>query len=427
MWEEIRQNITRLRETGALPALHNGPAVPYIFPLRLAPGLSDYAGFRVSAFPDHDPGSGRVRDYNGGARTYDGHRGTDYALWPFSWNKLDGGDVQVIAAAAGTIVAKADVDPTDHHCGDGSSDQWNYIALFHADGRMTIYGHLRYHSLTGKTLGQTVSQSEYLGAVGSSGNSSGPHLHFEVRFGSFSAADWIDPHAGPDSQPETLWVEQRPYLDSAINKLATHSAPPGTPDPCRPSITNLQDLFTTPVRIYFYAYYRDYQGALTTQLNIYRPDGSLHTSWSYTPGGNSFQAAWSQGWAFDFSTGDPAGTWRFEALYNGQVYETSFQINPHLIARDDLALTLLETPVTIDVLGNDEVPPGAPPALTVGLPMSGTAGLVPPHIVYTPAPGFLGPDTFTYTLRTATEQAEATVTVLVVAAIFRLFLPVIQR
>jgi hypothetical protein len=80
MWEEIQHNITRLRETGALPALSNGPAVTYAFPLRLAPGLSDYAGFRVSAFPDHDVGSGQVLDYNGGARTYDGHRGTDYAL-----------------------------------------------------------------------------------------------------------------------------------------------------------------------------------------------------------------------------------------------------------------------------------------------------------------------------------------------------------
>ena len=148
------------------------------------------------------------------------------------------------------------------------------MALLHADGRLTIYGHMRYNSLTSKAVGQTVAQGEYLGTAASSGNSSGPHLHFEVRVGTFSSAEWIDPYAGPNSQPESLWANQRPYFDSAINTLSTHFAPPSTPDPCQPTVTNLQDSFTTPHNIYFYAYYRDFQGALTTQLNIYRPDGS---------------------------------------------------------------------------------------------------------------------------------------------------------
>ena len=327
MWEEIQRNIATLRDAGALPQLLTPQAVTYNFPLRLAPGLPDYAGFRVSAFADHNSTSGQVLDYNGGARTYDGHRGADYALWPFSWNKVDAGEVQVIAAAAGTIAYYANVDPTDHNCNSSSSDPWNYVALVHADGRLTIYGHMRYNSLTSKGIGQTVAQGEYLGAVASSGNSSGPHLHFEVRFGSFSSAEWIDPYAGPNSQPESLWTSQRPYLDSAINKLATHSGPPSTPDACQPSITKLQDSFTTPSSIYFYAYYRDYQGALATQLNIYRPDGSLYNSWQYAPAGNPFSSAWSQGWAFPFSASDPAGAWRFEATYNGQVYETFFNVN----------------------------------------------------------------------------------------------------
>jgi hypothetical protein len=73
---------------GVLAAPNTAPAVTYTFPLRLAVGLADYAGFRVSAFVDHNLASGQVLDYNGGTRTYDGHRGTDYALWPFAWNKL---------------------------------------------------------------------------------------------------------------------------------------------------------------------------------------------------------------------------------------------------------------------------------------------------------------------------------------------------
>ena len=325
--EEIQRNLSVLREAGLLASPDAAQAVTYNFPLRLAPGLPDYAGFRVSAFADHHPAGGQVLDYKGGTRTYDGHRGTDYALWPFSWNKLDAGEVQVIAAAAGTIAAKANVDPTDHNCGVTSSDAWNYVALVHADGRMTIYGHLRYNSLTGKGIGETVVQGEVLGTVASSGNSSGPHLHFEVRGGSFSSGEWIDPYAGPNSQPESLWANQRPYFDSAVNRLATHSAPPSTPDPCQPTITNLQDSFSTPGNVYFYTYYRDYQGALVTQLTIYRPDGSVFQSWQDVPSDNTFYSAASRARVVNFSVQEPAGTWRFEAAYNGRVYETYFNLN----------------------------------------------------------------------------------------------------
>lgn len=427
MWEEIQRNLALLRDAGALSAPNTAQAVTYNFPLRMAPGLPDYAGFRVSAFADHDPASGSVLDYNGGTRTYDTHRGTDYALSPFSWNKVDAGEVQVVAAADGTIINKVNVDPTDHNCIVSSNDPWNYVALLHADGRLTIYGHMRYNSLTSKGVGATVVQGEYLGTAASSGNSSGPHLHFEVRYGSFSTAEWIDPYAGPTSQPESLWANQRPYYDSAINKLSTHSAPPSTPDPCQPSITNLQDSFTPLSNIYFYAYYRDYQGTLSTQLKIYRPDGSVYKSWQYAPGTPVFSSEWKNGWVENLPANEPAGVWRFEATYNGQVYETPFTLIGSLVAQDDFVMTALNTPVTIDVLNNDGLPNSNAITITVGTPMNGTASLVSTHLVYTPTLNFLGSDVFTYTLSTNTEQSNATVTVLVVTEVFRLFMPFIQR
>jgi murein DD-endopeptidase MepM/ murein hydrolase activator NlpD len=523
MWEDIQRNLATLRASGALAAPDDAQAVTYNFPLRMAPGLPDVAGFTLSAFVDHNPASGQVLDYNGGTRTYDGHRGTDYALWPFSWNKVDAGEVQAIAAAAGTIVSKADVDPTDHNCNVSSSDPWNYVALVHADGRMTIYGHLRYNSITTKTVGQTVAQGEYLGTAASSGNSSGPHLHFEARYGSYTNAEWIDPYAGPNSQPESLWTSQRPYYDSAINRLATHASPPSTPDPCQPSITNLQDSFTTPRNIYFYTYYRGYQGALDTQFNIYKPNGDVFQTWNYTSA-TAFAPVWSYARAFAFSTAEPAGAWRFEAVYNGQTVETFFNvnappiitvnnpnggeqwdrqqthsmtwtdnlggevnitlyhngvvsatlvsntpsdgeylwtpdaalavesgytirvssvispavfdvsdapfalINAPLVARDDFALTALNTSVTIDILSNDGNPSGDLLTITsFGQPISGTVSLLNARLIYTPTVTFLGPDVFTYTVSTTTERATANVTVLVAAEVFRTFLPLIQR
>lgn len=524
MLEEIRHNITQLRQTGQLAAPDTAQAVTYNFPLRLAPGLPDYAGFRVSAFADHHIASGQILDYNGGTRTYDGHHGTDYALWPFGWNKLDASAVQVIAAAAGTIVAKADTNPADHNCGSSSGGNWNYVALVHGDGRMTIYGHMRHNSLTSKGIGQTVTQSEYLGTAASSGNSSGPHLHFEVRTASFSA-EWIDPYAGPNSQAESLWTNQRPYFDAAINRLATHSAPPSTPDPCQPTITNLQDSFTTPGTIYFYTYYRDYPGTLITDLKIYRPDGSIFQAWQDIPIDNTFYSALSRARAFSLSAGEPAGTWRFTATFNGQAYETFFNVNAppaitvtsphggeqwerqiahtvtwtdnlggevnialyhngvysatlasnlpsngtylwtpgytlavgpgytlrvssvinpavyddsnaafslsdtHLVARDDFAMTAMNTAVTIHVLGNDGGAQGDPMTITaLGPPLSGTASLMDnAGVVYTPTLDSLGTDVFTYTVSASNETASANVTVLVAAQVFRLFLPLIQR
>ncbi|MEO8084941.1 MAG: peptidoglycan DD-metalloendopeptidase family protein, partial [Ardenticatenales bacterium] len=325
MLDQIRRNVDALRRAGVLAPTDSAQAVTYDLPLRLAPGLPDDAGYFVSALADHDPAAGKVLDYHGGARTYDGHKGIDFALWPFPWNKLDAGEVQVIAAAAGTIVAKADANPADHNCGSSAGGDWNYVALSHADGRMTIYGHMRYHSLTGKAIGQTVASGELLGTAASSGDSSGPHVHFEVRAASFSPV-WIDPFAGPHSQAESLWTDQPPYVDSGINRLGTHAGPPSTPDPCLPTDTRFQDSFSTPANVYIYAYYRDYQGSLPTEVRVHRPDGTVFRSWSHTDE-TEFSRATSRAWVAQLAAGDPAGTWRVEATYNGRAHETFFNVD----------------------------------------------------------------------------------------------------
>lgn len=370
MLDEIDRNVARLRRSGLPAPQRRAEAVTYDFPLRLAPGVPGEAGYYVSALADHDPAAGKVLDYNGGNRTYDSHRGIDLALWPFPWNKLDAGDVQVLAAAAGTIVAKADTNPADHHCGNGADGgDWNYVALEHADGRMTIYGHLRHLSLTAKDIGQKVARGEVLATAGSSGNSSGPHLHFEVRVKAF-AKEWIDPYAGPHSQAESLWTAQGPYIDPAINLLAVHEGPPSNPDPCLPSVTRFKDRFTTPANVYLYAYYRDFQGLLPTEVRVYRPDGTVFRSWTFTDD-TAFVRASSHAWVAQLAAGEPRGVWRVEATYNGQSHEATFTVDGAPVPPSATAAPTATAVPSATAASTASVPPIAPASPTA--PISPTA------------------------------------------------------
>jgi murein DD-endopeptidase MepM/ murein hydrolase activator NlpD len=53
------------------------------------------------------------------------------------------------------------------------------VMIDHGTGYLTVYGHM---SQVATQCGQSVGQGTYIGAVGSTGNSTGPHLHFETRY-----------------------------------------------------------------------------------------------------------------------------------------------------------------------------------------------------------------------------------------------------
>lgn len=81
------------------------------------------------------------------------------------------------AAARGTKVFAAGAGIVEHMY--RSSSYGNYIRLRHADGYATAYAHLN-HFAPGIKMGSIVKQGQTIGAVGSTGQSTGPHLHFEL-------------------------------------------------------------------------------------------------------------------------------------------------------------------------------------------------------------------------------------------------------
>lgn len=99
-----------------------------------------------------------------------------------SYNRHTGIDVNinvngknVVAVKSGTVAIS-----TALRNKDGSYRSYGeYVVINHHDGTMTLYAHM----LSGSrkvTEGQEVSQGQVLGTVGSTGNSTGTHLHFEV-------------------------------------------------------------------------------------------------------------------------------------------------------------------------------------------------------------------------------------------------------
>lgn len=173
------------------------------FPMELpASGQQPY----VTAYKDQAAGGG-VADWQCGGRSYNGHRGTDYGIGGFP--VMDAGSRWVVASRDGIVVSVTDgcYDRCTGGCWCGGGFG-NHVRIQHADGTITIYGHMMKSSLQ-VALHDTVTCGQRIGKVGSSGNSSGPHLHFEPRAANNVA---FDPYAGRCGSAESSWTEQGAYL-----------------------------------------------------------------------------------------------------------------------------------------------------------------------------------------------------------------------
>jgi murein DD-endopeptidase MepM/ murein hydrolase activator NlpD len=328
---QLAHNVDSLIALGILPRKSaNRPEGTLIttlnWPLRKASGFNDLDYHALTNYIDRNATfNNNLRDYNCGTRTYDlsnyNHQGTDIATWPYAFLKMNNNQVEIIAAAAGTIVYKSDGN-FDKNCGFGSGD-WNAVFVQHPDGSTAWYGHMKTGTLTTKTVGQSVVSGEYLGVVGSSGNSTAPHLHLELHDASNNV---IDPWSGTCNTAASWWANQRPYNDSKINKLSTHNAFVAIPDCPGTETPNEQTAFSCGGFMYLYAFYHDELRNQVSQYRILQPNGTIYSQWSRTQTNVDWYPASYWAYSFTLPTNAQSGTWKYQIIYQGTTYETPFTV-----------------------------------------------------------------------------------------------------
>lgn len=309
----------------------NAKAAPnYIWPTRAANGYVHKDLHTITNYVDHNPAfPNQLRDFSCGTRTYDlasgsNHKGIDIALISDAWGIVDRGQAEVIAAAPGTIVLKQDGN-FDQSCAFPTSGnpQPNMITVRHDDGSQARYLHMKKGSVTPKLVGERVATGEYLGRVGSSGFSSGPHLHFEVYN---PAGQLQDPFAGTCNlmNAQSLWANQPPTIDTKILQLYTGSAA-RTRGAC-PAPTNefQKNHFQSGELVFFNVGFRDLSAGLVTQYTVYRPDRSVFRQWTQTA--PQFLANSTWWWSHTLEANAAPGQWSLEATSNGVTTKHAFTV-----------------------------------------------------------------------------------------------------
>ena len=122
------------------------------------------------------------------------------SYWSVDWNRTDDVDDPVVASAAGVVSRVENY---------GGSSYGLVVFVDHPGGGSTVYAHL---SAEYVTLGQRVDQGELIGRLGNSGNSSGPHLHYEQRQDGRVPQPWF--HDRAFSMP--TWATSRNCVDTPL-------------------------------------------------------------------------------------------------------------------------------------------------------------------------------------------------------------------
>ncbi|NEN91680.1 MAG: M23 family metallopeptidase [Okeania sp. SIO3H1] len=173
----------------------------------------------ILLYSDRDPSPNAV-DFGCGRQTYDGHKGTDFAI-PDEKTMARG--VPVAAVAPGKVLRVRDGIPdkrvknqADKEAVDGI-ECGNGVVIDHGNGWETQSCHLRNNSVAVKP-GTVVEAGTELGMVGESGLASFPHVHLSIRY----QGKIVDPFVGANAESgcntprKPIWQQPLSYKPTGI-------------------------------------------------------------------------------------------------------------------------------------------------------------------------------------------------------------------
>ena len=151
----------------------------------------------------------------------------------------------------------------------------------HADGSYSLYAHLK-NCVEGYQEYTCIKKGEILGYVGSSGQSTGPHLHYELWD---ENCNYVDPFSGDcnNTTASSLWEEQPNYKKPQIADITTHGNIPSNLGWCYEERGDLHLLnsFKSNQDFYINIHYRDFDSS-ESLFTLFNPLGEsvLKDKWS---------------------------------------------------------------------------------------------------------------------------------------------------
>jgi hypothetical protein len=276
-------------------------------------GGTPYQDWTIVNYLDLDP-TGGIIDYYGRNYTYNGHNGIDFTLANFA--KMDAG-VDVYAAASGIVIATHDGEFDRNTAEYQQSPNANYITIDHNNGLHTDYWHLRKNSIR-VNVGDRVTAGQKIAEVGSSGNSTDAHLHFDV----FQSSNFVETYLNPTY----WWKNPLPYsgnMPGSLDHGITDHEPNYPQLRERPKTVGVFD--QSPGQICcLWVHLHGISQNDKLDFYFYKPNGSLYANWYW------FVPQIRYGWwycSIALPTSADLGNWRVDFKVNNTLWITeSFKV-----------------------------------------------------------------------------------------------------
>ena len=161
------------------------PNIPPDTMLVIPGGQGTFADWRAPRISREEPATARHLGPGACSASYDGITGSLTFIWPTTERYLSGFDYTPETNHFGIDIAGRTGNPffaADHgvvvYAGWSDFGYGEMVVIDHGSGWQTLYAHL---SVVNAYCGQEVYQGDTIGLMGSTGKSTGPHLHFEMR------------------------------------------------------------------------------------------------------------------------------------------------------------------------------------------------------------------------------------------------------